>query len=85
MPQIAATLIYTEFGYLFRRDYTCSCNEGFEWSGDKKECIIDQEICSQSKSPCLNGGYCNLLNNSDPITMRSYKCKISLISNLFII
>jgi hypothetical protein len=80
-PQISRNLLDTEFGDLFRRDYTCACNEGFKWSEDKKECRIDQEICSQSKSPWLNGGHCNLLNNSDPITMRSYKCKISIISN----
>jgi hypothetical protein len=79
-PLIATNLLNTSFGNLFRRDYTCSCNEGFKWSEDNKECIIDKGICS--KSPCLNGGHCNLLNNSDPITMRSYKCKIQIISIL---
>ena len=46
-PDIAKNLFSHPIADLFRRDYKCTCNEGFKWLQDNKKCVIDQSTCEK--------------------------------------
>ena len=69
-PDIAQDLFKQPIADLFRRDYKCTCNEGFKWLQDNKKCVIDQSTCEKFNH--CNGQHCEILNNTN--SLRSFKC-----------